>query len=262
MLLSEKFLSHSFFRDPENEDGLRHCHPETLYRLAGLMVPPFVVVALVFAAAGLYLGLFAAPGDTPLGEVYRIAFIHVPASWMSMLIYLAMTLCAGIGRAFDAPVAAMTARALAPTGAMFTFLGLWTGCLWSKPVWGLWWIGDLEFYSELMLMLFYSGVIALHTAMNDPRRADRACVPMAFTGLVWVPLNFASVQSWSVEHAGTAFGFAGAPGLGFISPTGMLAMSLGFFAYTGAMTLLRLRCVILENERQSDWMARCAEKPL
>jgi len=262
MLLAEKILPQGVFRCLGDRAWVRYCLPENLYRFAGLMVPPFAVAALVFAAAGLYLGLFAAPGDTPLGEVYRIAFLHIPASWMSMLIYLAMALCAGVGRVFDAPVAAMTARALAPTGAMFTFLGIWSGCLWGKPVWRTWWIGDLELYSELMLMLFYSGVIALHLAIDDPRRADRACVPLAFAGLVWVPVNFASVQSWTVEHAGTAPGLANTPGLASVTLAGMLAMSLGFFAYAGAMTLLRLRCVILENERQSDWMARCAEKPL
>lgn len=262
MLLYDKILPLSIFRSPENEDGSKHCVPEYTYRLAGLLIPWFAMPALVFSAAGLYLALFAAPGNTPVGEVYRIAFIHVPASWMSMFIYLAMTLAAGAGRPFNASVAAMTARALAPTGAMFTFLGIWSGCLWGKAISGTWWAEDVELYSELMLMLFYGGVIALHVAIDDLRRANRACVPMAFAGLVCVPINLASLQSWSVEHAETTLGFAEAPGQAIISVAGMLAMSLGFLAYAGSITLLRLRCMILEDERQSDWVARYEGKSL
>ena len=118
-------------------DWLKYSSPQAFYPLAGRMLPWFAVAAALFAAAGLYVGFFVAPTDFQQGESYRIIFVHVPASWMSMFIYLVMAGWAALGLAFHTRLSGMMATALAPTGAMFAFLSLWTGALWGKPTWGL-----------------------------------------------------------------------------------------------------------------------------
>ena len=125
----------------------------------------------VLAAAGLYIGFFVAPTDATQGESYRIIFIHVPAAWMSMLLYLVMAVWAAIGWAFNARLASMMARAIAPTGALFTFIALWTGAIWGKPTWGTWWVWDARLTSELILLFLYLGFIAL--VVGDRRPAAR-----------------------------------------------------------------------------------------
>ena len=114
----------------------RFASPATFYPLAGKLVPWFAAVAAILAAWGLWLGMLRAPTDATQGDSYRIIFIHVPAAWMSMLLYVVMAFWAAIGWAFNARLASVVARAIAPTGAMFTFLALWTGALWGKPTWG------------------------------------------------------------------------------------------------------------------------------
>ncbi|HNM21851.1 MAG TPA: cytochrome c biogenesis protein CcsA, partial [Rhodocyclaceae bacterium] len=94
----------------------RFAAPATFYPLAGTLVPYFAAVSAVFGIAGLWLGLFVAPTDFQQGEGYRIIFIHVPASWMSMFIYLVMAFWAAIGLAFNTRLSGMMAQALAPTG--------------------------------------------------------------------------------------------------------------------------------------------------
>ena len=69
----------------------------------------------------------------------------------------------------------MMAQALAPTGALMTFIALWTGAFWGRPTWGTYWAWDARMTSELILLFLYLGVIALRNAIDDPRRADRAC---------------------------------------------------------------------------------------
>ena len=91
-----------------------------------------------------------------------------------MLLYVVMAFWAAIGWAFNARLASIVARAIAPTGAMFTFLALWTGALWGKPTWGTWWVWDARLTSELILLFLYAGYIALVSAIDDTRRADRA----------------------------------------------------------------------------------------
>ena len=110
--------------------------PSRFYWLVGKLNPWLWAIALALTAAGLYIGFFVAPTDATQGDAYRIIFIHVPAAWMSMVLYLAMAFWAAMGWMFNARMASMLARALAPTGAMFTFLALWTGAFWGKPTWG------------------------------------------------------------------------------------------------------------------------------
>ena len=135
--------------------------PSRFYWLSGLLIPWLYAIAAVLALASLYVGFFVAPTDATQGDSYRIIFIHVPAAWMSMVLYLAMAFWAVMGWAFHIRLASMVARALAPSGALFTFVALWTGALWGKPTWGAWWVWDARLTSELILLFLYLGYIAL-----------------------------------------------------------------------------------------------------
>ena len=110
--------------------------PSTFYGLAGRLAPWFFALAAVTAVWGLYLGLLVAPTDAQQGEVYRVIFIHVPTAWMSMFLYFVMACYCGLTLVFNTRLSAMMARAIAPTGALFTAVALWTGSFWGKPTWG------------------------------------------------------------------------------------------------------------------------------
>ena len=155
--------------------------PSRFYPVAGRLLPLFWVLAALFGAAGLWLSFFVAPTDAVQGEGYRIIFVHVPASWMSMFIYMVMATWAGLGLSFNTRLSGMMAQALAPTGALMAFLSLWTGALWGKPMWGTWWVWDARLTSELILLFLYVGFMALQAAIDDPRRADRAGAVLVFT---------------------------------------------------------------------------------
>src|SRR5213075_1544988 len=133
---------------------------------------------------------------------YRIIYIHVPAAWMSMLLYLAVAFWAAIGLAFNTRLSFLMARALAPTGALFTFIALWTGSFWGKPAWGTWWVWDARLTSELILLFLYLGYIALVEAIDDVRRADKAGALVAIVGAVNVPIIYFSVRWWNTLHQG------------------------------------------------------------
>jgi len=152
----------------------RFASPQAFYPLAGKMIPWFWALAAIFGIAGLYVGFLVAPTDAQQGEGYRIIFLHVPASWMSMFIYLVMAFWAGLGLAFNFRLSGMMATALAPSGALFAFLSLWTGALWGKPMWGSWWVWDARLTSELILLFLYVGFIALQSAIDDARKEKAA----------------------------------------------------------------------------------------
>ena len=162
---------------------LKLSSPSTFYPVAGKLIPLFWALTLIFGVAGLWVSFFVAPVDAVQGQGYRIIFIHVPASWMSMFIYLVMAAWAGIGLIFNTRLSAMMAQALAPIGAWMAFLSLWTGAFWGKPMWGAWWVWDARLTSELILLFLYLGFIALQSSIDNPRRADKAGAILALAGV-------------------------------------------------------------------------------
>ena len=178
-----------------------------------------------------------------------------------MFLYVVMACWAGIGLAFNTRLSGMMASAIAPTGALFTFLALWTGSLWGKPTWGTWWVWDARLTSELILLFLYFGFMALQAAIDDPRRADRAGAVLALVGVVNIPIIYFSVQWWNTLHQGASVSLTRAPTMAATMLTGMLLMALAFWMYSLAATLLRVRSVILERERRADWIGQYVERP-
>ena len=206
------------------------------------------------SAGGLYISFFVAPTDAQQGEAYRIIFIHVPAAWMSMFLYLVMAFWAGIGLAFNTRLSSMMASAIAPTGALMTFIALWTGSLWGKPMWGTWWVWDARLTSELILLFLYLGFMSLQAAIDDPRRADKAGAVIALVGVVNVPIIYFSVKWWNTLHQGASVSLTRSPTMAKTMLLGMLIMALAFWMYSIAAALMRARCIILERERNADWV--------
>ena len=231
--------------------------PPTFYRLAGLMAPWAFVAAAALAAAGLYIGFVVAPTDAQQGEVYRVIFIHVPAAWLSMFLYFVMACYGGLSLAFNTRVSAMMARAIAPTGAIFTFVALWTGAFWGRPTWGTFWAWDARMTSELVLLFLYFGFIALANAFEDPRRGDRAAALLALIGVVNLPIIYFSVQWWNTLHQGSSVSFKGTS-MHVAMLQGMVLMSFAAWAYAIGAALVRVRAIILERESRTQWVRAMA----
>jgi len=237
----------------------RYAAPQRFYPLAGSLAAWAGSAALLLAAAGLYIGFVLAPTDAQQGEAYRIIFVHVPAAWMSMVVYLAMAFWAGVGLVFNSRLSSMMACALAPTGALMTFLALWTGALWGKPTWGAWWVWDARLTSELVLLFLYIGFMSLHASIDDLRRADRAAGLLALVGVVNVPIIYFSVKWWNTLHQGASVSLSKAPSMATPMLLGMLVMALAFWAYCIMAALMRLRVILIERERHTAWARQALE---
>ncbi len=230
--------------------------PSRFYALTGTLLPWLWLLTLGLTAAGLWIGFFVAPTDATQGDAYRIIYIHVPAAWMSMVLYLAMAFWAAIGWAFNARMASMLARAIAPTGALFTVIALWSGALWGKPTWGTWWVWDARLTSELILLFLYLGYLALVNAIDDPRRSDQAGALLAVVGVVNIPIIYFSVRWWNTLHQGATISATAAPKMVSIMLTAMLLMTLACWAYAFAVVFMRARAIVLERERGTGWVAQ------
>jgi heme exporter protein C len=228
--------------------------PSRFYALVNALNPWLWAIALLLAIAALYIGFLVAPTDATQGDSYRIIFIHVPAAWMSMVLYLAMAFWAAIGWMFNARMASMLARALAPTGALFTFLALWTGSFWGKPTWGTWWVWDARLTSELILLFLYLGFIALVSSIDDMVRGDKAGAVLALVGVINIPIIYFSVRWWNTLHQGATISMTAAPKMAQTMLLAMLMMTFAFWAYAFAVVFTRAQALALEREHDAEWV--------
>ena len=228
--------------------------PQRFYPLAGKLVPWFTAAGILLAAYGLYLGLWVAPTDATQGQAYRIIYVHVPTAWMSMVIYVAMAGWAGAGLVFNSRLSSMMACALAPTGALMTFLALWTGALWGKPTWGTWWVWDARLTSMLILLFLYFGLIALGNAISNRDSAAKACAVLAIVGVINIPIIKYSVEWWNTLHQGATFTLTEKPAMPVEMWAPLLLMVLGFYCFFGAVLLMRMRLEVLKREARASWV--------
>jgi heme exporter protein C len=226
--------------------------------LAGKLIPLFAWPAAILFCIGLYIGFFVAPTDAVQSEAYRIIFIHVPASMLSMFIYIIMAGYAALGLIFNTRLSAMMAQSLAPTGALFAFISLWSGALWGKPMWGAWWVWDARLTSELILLFLYLGFIALQASIEDTRRADRAGALLAIVGSVNVPIIYFSVKWWNTLHQGASIKFTGTS-MHVAMQQAMFIVLVACWLYSIAVSLARVRSIILERERNTQWVNELPE---
>ena len=202
--------------------------------------PLLGVIASGLAVAGLWYG-FTAPEDYQQGDTVRIMFIHVPAAWMSMFVYICLGGASFLSLVFRHALADAAAQAAAPLGATFTALALITGSLWGRPMWGTWWVWDARLTSVLVLFLFYLAYLVLRGALEDEAKSARAGAILALVGLVNLPVVHWSVNWWNSLHQGATVFAKGGPKLTpeYLLP--LLLMVGAYMAAFGALWLVGIR---------------------
>lgn len=230
--------------------------PREFYRISRYLTPLFGLLFLGLTTVGSYFALFVAPVDYQQGESYRIIFVHVPAAWLSLMVYVIMATASAIGLIWRMKMAFVVAIGSAPIGAAFTGLALVTGSLWGAPIWGSWWEWDARLTSELILLFIYFGVMALYYAFDERKIAERAMALLSVVGVVIVPIIHYSVEWWSSLHQGASVFREGGPAMPNSILTPLLLMALGFTFFYGYVLFLRTQNMVLSNERKSEWVRK------
>jgi len=164
-------------------------------------VLPWLIAATIFAfAVGLGQALFIAPDDYQQGATVKIMFVHVPSAWLGMFCWALMSVAALGTLVWRHPLADVAAKTAAPIGAAFTFLCLFTGSMWGRPMWGTYWVWDARLTSVLVMFIMYLGLIALWRSVEDPARAGRAAAILTLVGAINLPVIKFSVDWWNTLH--------------------------------------------------------------
>ncbi len=214
------------------------------------------IICTVCFISGLYGGLVLAPADYQQGDSFRIIYMHVPAAWMSLFVYLVIAFSGAISLIWHIKITDIVARASAPIGASFTFLALVTGAIWGKPMWGTYWVWDARLTSELILLFLYLGYIGLQSAFDNKRIAARAGAILALIGVINIPIIHYSVEWWSTLHQGPTISKFDKPSIHLTMLIPLLLMVIAFKTFYITTLLIRARSEILEYECNSSWVKK------
>lgn len=223
----------------------RFANPARFARLSAKIEPWVAGLAVILVAAGLYTALFASPPDYQQGDSVRIMYVHVPAAWMSLFIYVLMAGASAVGLIWRHPLADMAAKSLAPIGASFTVIAIVAGAMWGQPMWGTWWVWDARLTSVLILLFLYLGYMALWETIDDKSKAAKAAAILAIVGVINVPIIHYSVEWWNTLHQPASIMKAGGPSIHGSMLIPLFMMMAGFKAYLVAVMLWRIRAEIL-----------------
>ncbi|NMH67120.1 heme ABC transporter permease [Shewanella salipaludis] len=235
-----------------------YADPQRAYRLSERLQPWFTLLALMFICVGTVWGLAFAPSDYQQGDSYRIIFIHVPAASMSMAAYMGMATAAFVGLVWQIKLADWAAAAIAPIGAVITFIALFTGAAWGKPMWGTWWVWDARLTSELILLFLYLGVISLYASFEDKVVAARAAGILTLVGVINIPIIKYSVEWWSSLHQPSTIRITEESTMAPEMLYPLLINILGFGFMIGAITLVRFKAEILARNGMRPWVRELA----
>jgi len=221
--------------------------PQNFYRISEKLIPWFLYPFIALTLVGLYWALIVSPVDYQQGDSVRIMYVHVPAAWMSLFIYVVMAIAGAIGLIWQIKLANVVASVSAPIGAAFTLLALVTGAVWGKPMWGTWWVWDARLTSELILLFLYLAYMSLSNAFDNPKTAAKASSVLAIVGLVNIPIIYYSVEWWNSLHQGSSVSVTKVS-MQIDMFIALILMSFAFKFLYGTLVLMRARDEVLVRE--------------
>lgn len=213
-----------------------------------LLLPLSIIFGIFFLSAGLQSALFTSPNDYQQGNAVRIMYIHVPAAWMSLLIYSMMALANISGFIWKNPFSYLMARSIAPIGAVFTLITLITGSIWGKPIWGTWWVWDARLTSVLILFFLYLGYIVLLDAFEDKEKGEKIAAIISIVGFINIPIIKFSVEFWNSLHQKASILRKGGVAIDPAMLKPLLLMFGFYMAYFICFALIKIRNEINLNK--------------
>jgi heme exporter protein C len=226
----------------------RFANPARFIRIADRLLPWLAGATVLLLLYGVSEALYFSPPDYQQGDSVRIMYVHVPAAWMSMMIYTTITISSAMFLIWKHPLADIIARVSAPLGAGFTLITLITGALWGKPMWGTWWVWDARLTSVLILFFLYIGYIALSDHYAHMERGKKICAILALVGFVNIPIIRISVEQWNTLHQPASIIRSGGIAIDPSMLYPLLAMGLAFCFCYACLLIIRVKTALLEQK--------------
>ena len=224
-------------------------NPGKFINFADLIVKPLMFICAISLLLGLVFALYVSPNDYQQGSTVRIMYIHVPSAWLAMLTFLIMTIYSIIALAFKIPFGFIVNSAVAPIGATFTFICLFTGSLWGKPMWGTWWVWDARLTSVALLFMMYLVIIFLKKTTTNIDFGEKITSIFIIICSINLPIIKFSVDWWNTLHQTASISKISSPSIDPSMMKPLLIMTIFFISVGLLIAIIRIKAEILERKK-------------
>ena len=228
--------------------------PKSYFRIANKIAMPFLAVFFLAYLASLIWGIFFTPPDAVQGNAYRIIYMHVPASFVAQMLFIAMAVTSSVFLIWKLKLAAYVSKSIAPIGALITFFALFSGSVWGIPTWGTWWQWDARITSTLILFIMYLGLISLHASFENKEKADKFFSVLVLIGVVNIPIIKKSVDWWSTLHQSASITLTDKPTIDHVMLYPLLFSIISFIGLIFSLVILSSQYEILKREKYKNWV--------
>lgn len=225
---------------------LKFLNPYYFTRISKNLIPALFIITILSTSFGLYLALIASPADYQQGETVRIMYIHVPASWMALGIYVFMSICSFSNLVWGTKLSYLLAISSSRIGASFALISLITGSLWGKPIWGTWWVWDARLTSMLILFLLYLSYIIITDSEDNIMRAQKPAAVIALIGAINIPVVKLSVNIWYSLHQPASVLRFGGPTIHISMLKPLMVMFFSFMLYFLLMLIMQVLTLVTQ----------------
>lgn len=217
-------------------------------KISDQVIPILGFLVVIFLVIGLALALYLSPQDYQQGEYVRIMYVHVPAAWVSMSIYLFVA-CSGLSfLVWRNPLSAMLMRSAIPVGIVYSLICLITGMLWGKPIWGAYWVWDARLTSMLILFFLFVGLQVLLNSFDNEERAYKATSILAIVGIINLPIIRFSVKWWNTLHQPASVMRVDTPAIQGQMLASLIAMALFYLSLFVFLVVLNNKKLMLDKK--------------
>src|SRR5215468_1402314 len=199
-------------------------------------------VAAVTMFVALYLIFCVAPMERQMGEVQRIFYFHVPCWWVAYGGFFTVAGASAVYLWRGSAGADRLAVASAEVGVLFCTLGLVTGPIWARPIWGVWWTWDPRLTMSVILWAIYVAYLMLRAFGGEGEAVARYAAVLGIVGVVDIPVIRVSVRLLQGIHPAVLANKEG--GSGLTDPmmrTTLYVSSIAFLLLAAWLVLLRMR---------------------
>ena len=220
---------------------LKYFEPNKIFSVTSRAPRYVLLLFIIVLSVGLTEALILSPEDYKQSHSVRIMYVHVPAAWMAMMIYLSMTIMSIFALVWRHPLADILSKCSAPIGASFTLIALVTGSIWGKPTWGTWWVWDARLTSVFILFLIYMGHITLVRSFEDEYKGARAGAILTLIGAFNLPIIKFSVDWWNTLHQPASVIKLDGPTIHIDMMIPLILMALGFLFFYFSFLLINVQ---------------------
>jgi heme exporter protein C len=178
----------------------KYFEPNKIFSITSRAPKYILLLFIIILSIGLAEALILSPEDYKQSHSVRIMYVHVPAAWITLGTFSAITLLSVIGYIFKIRNFFLISKSLAPSGFVFNIIALVTGSIWGKPTWGTWWAWDARITSMLILVMFYIMYLIAWKLYSEDDKVFKITSIITILGAINIPIIKYSVDWWNTLH--------------------------------------------------------------